>query len=69
MNIDQGVPLPARGPAPRWPFRQMAVGDSFCAPRSQANTVKASASMFGKRSGRKFSTRMEDDSIRCWRTA
>ena len=65
VTIDKNIPLPSR-----WPFKQMAVGDSFALPPSVPRTTLSIAAMrYGKKHNVKFITRkMPDGTIRCWRT-
>ena len=64
-EIEKGVPLPAHGNA-RYPFRDMAVGDSFVSDRN----ISAAVSEAGKRLGLKFICRKQPDgSFRVWRVA
>lgn len=69
FKIEKGVPMPAyRG---KYPFSEMAVGDSFTVPLAQRNIVLSSAQHWRKRTmnlGWKFSTRTVDDkTARIWR--
>lgn len=82
FKIEKGVPLPRgshKGAAPRYPWREMEVGDSFFAPlssyqcRSGEPTVeKYLLSMqrvaAGQREG-SFRVRAEGDGVRVWRIA
>lgn len=77
MEIKQNVAVPDRaessaaktGRPAKYPFADMAVGDSVFIPgdtRSSLN-ARSSALKFGTRSGRRFITREEPGGIRIWR--
>jgi len=68
MQIDTGVPLPdlARH---EYPFSQMNVGDSFAAPKAQANNVRTAALRYKKATPLwDYTTRIDATTIRLWRT-
>lgn len=78
--IDKGVPLPPPSyQKNRYPFAEMAIGDSFMVPvpagehyKKMHAAVSASATSFARRNPAfKFATRIVDDksAIRCWRIA
>ena len=63
------LPPPGAGRTGKYPFRDMAVDESFEFPFSEYARVRAAASHFGKRNGMAFSVRKTDESTaRCWRT-
>lgn len=72
-EIEKGIPIPEKtigqGAGPQYPFKDMAVGDSFIAPHSKCQSLKASASQRGRFHGGKFITRILPNGIRCWRIA
>ena len=51
----------------KYPFDDMLVGDSFSVPLDILIKVRWAASQFGKKTGKKFSTRKHLDGARCWR--
>ena len=70
VQIDTGVPLPperAYSVRFRYPFERMAVGDSFLCPDNHIKSVRAAAHQFGKRTTKRFVTRMTPDGLRVWR--
>lgn len=71
IKIDKGIPLPpairCRGAAPKYPWHEMNVGDSFFAQGVKASSISRLAIVTGKACGRKFSTRKESDGVRVWR--
>lgn len=70
IQIDKGVPLPAGGRKPKYPFLLLEVGDSFLFPDgTPRSSAKVAASNHGKRHGVKLAIRAEGDRLRCWRTA
>lgn len=64
FKIEKNVPLRVRMEAPRYPFKDMEVGDSFVA---DSQSVRSAAYQFGLRVGRKFTVRQEGDKWRIWR--
>lgn len=69
IEIEKGIPMPARkyfGRNPIYPFREMKIGDSFFA---KSLGCRVRASKFGKQTGRKFESRVENKGFRVWRTA
>ncbi len=73
FKIEKGLapPTGARGPAPKYPWRELEVGDSFLVPLSVAPTksIASQACNFGTRNGMKLSCRMVDGGTRIWRIA
>jgi hypothetical protein len=68
--IEKGVPFP--GPQGRGLFgavRRMEVGDSIFVADGKQNTVSATGSAIGRRTGRKFMTRKVEGGIRIWRVS
>ncbi len=53
----------------RYPFQEMNVGDTFTTASTESNRVKAAASTYGKRHGRKYRTRVVDAIVECTRVA
>ena len=79
FKVEKGFALPqdAGGRAPKYPFAQMKVGDSFLAPVPEGEPailvqkrVLRAANAFKTRhqSRAVFTTRQTDEGIRCWRT-
>ncbi len=67
-KIERNVPVPKKvGRKRKYPFDIMKVGDSFAAPVKVAASMKACAMQFAKLHNRKFTMRIADGSIRCWR--
>ena len=80
FEIERGIPIPSkltRYRESKYPFRKMAVGESFFAPfveghttrKSFRNTLSSMARDQTAESGWKFSMRTEESGIRMWRTA
>lgn len=74
-NIDSDIPVPQKdsrpaGRKPKYPFREMKVGDSvfFDGATSSSNCAIA-AHNHGRRHGSKFSVRAEGSGVRIWRIA
>jgi hypothetical protein len=77
--IQRGIPIPMRicchRPV-RYPFLQMAIGDSFFVPvedpadgRETRRTIAKSARRRTREKGWKFSLRIVEGGVRCWRVA
>ena len=67
MKIDKGVPLPKkRIPNGSYPFKEMAIGDSFMVTDGLAS-ARVLAIHYGRRHGVKFTSRKEGDGLRVWR--
>lgn len=78
FEIESNIPVPAaRGKESPYPFRQMAVGDSFFCPVGELTLTQlgrklSSAAVSYARAdgtGKKFSTRAGDGGVRVWRRA
>lgn len=69
IKIDKNVAVPAvRLKCTDWPFNEMEVGDSFQIPDGiDRYRLTYAASQNGKRTGKKFSVRKYNGTIRCWR--
>jgi hypothetical protein len=70
FKIEKKIPVPSmtRNGTRKYPFREMAPGDSFLvtSPPDFA-VIRASAYAAGKSLGSRFITRKEKDGIRVWR--
>lgn len=70
-KIEKNVPVTTHSKAVRpsqYPFEEMEIGDSFRMPDTKRASVAVLAGRYGKRVGRKFTVRkQEDGSFRCWR--
>lgn len=54
----------------KYPWREMQIGDSFLVgPEVMEPTIRAGASLAGKRHGREFAVRRTPEGLRCWRIA
>lgn len=71
VTIDRGVPVPMkRTYASKYPFVEMAIGDSFLLDGTlKTETVRSAASAYGKDHQKTFTVRMASDGTRCWRIA
>jgi hypothetical protein len=66
--IEKGVPMPEPRKRLSYPFRCMAVGDSFVFSRTDSARISMAANAFGNSNGCKFSVRkISDELSRCWR--
>lgn len=77
ISIQRNVPIPAgaQGPVPKYPFRNMEVGDSFFveADKTRIATIRTSAHLFGRCNEATFRTVSVTEGgksgIRIWKTA
>ena len=72
IKIEKNVPAPlhtGKGTPAKYPFAEMAVGDSFCLPADEACRLHGAAWHAGNRLGKKFTTRKTADGVRVWRIA
>lgn len=68
IKIDKGivVPVARRGANPKYPFRDMLVGDSF--EVDEGRKVSSAVCNYGRRTNTTFSVRkMDNGKFRCWR--
>lgn len=80
-EIEKGLPAAARPPAPEpdYPFKDMAVGDSFFVPFETGDpvewwmawdTVRFQSQFYGSRLGMRFDIRRPDGGgLRVWRVS
>lgn len=67
-QVDSAVPLPD-GKQPL-PLRQLNIGESFVFPIERRASISSMATIFGKKTDRKFTIRKEGDNLcRIWRSA
>lgn len=55
IKIDKNVPMPEKnrpGRKPKYPFREMQVGDSFFVPRPEARSTKQHRALLYKAAGK-----------------
>lgn len=69
IEKDVPVPSPATGSGLKYPFVQMAVGDSFFVPGKTSRVFGGIAGSYAKRLGIKVTMRTMDGGVRVWRTA
>ena len=77
FTVEKGIPLPSGSRlGGRYPFADMAPGDSFLAPcedskvKSLCSSISTAARTWVKANGgtRKFTVRAAKGGVRCWRT-
>lgn len=66
-KIESGIPIPAHGKS-KYPWLDLEIGQSFEVPGAKHSTLGSSASLAGKRYGRKFTARATGSGVRVWRT-
>ena len=65
MKVVSGIPLPSK-----FPFAEMKVGDSFEVPSDiKRATVGVAAMRYGKKFNAKFTVRILNGNLHCWRIA
>jgi len=65
LVIDREVPIPQA--RPRYPYKQMTVGDSFFVKGAKLQVVCNANYRAGKKLGFKFIARCEEGGVRVWR--
>lgn len=68
FKIEHDVPLPEKFKG-RYPWKQMAIGDSFFVVGGKQQTVASAANEESKRHGGRFRTSIQDGGVRVWRVA
>lgn len=72
IPVETHVPLPTREHRhhnAKYPFGEMDVGDSFVIPEGSELSCKYAAYAYGRRWGKTFAVRKQDDGrVRLWRT-
>jgi hypothetical protein len=63
FKIDEGIPMPEKRHSPKYPWKEMEVGDSFFVPKRAF--LASSASL--RYAPKKFSQRAVDGGVRVWR--
>lgn len=67
-QIDSAVPMPDG--KEKLPLGQLEIGESFVIPIERRNSVASVATIYGKKTGKKFTTRKQDEkTVRVWRAA
>ena len=71
MKIEKNIPLPNRDPRERYPFADMAVGDSFLVvDRSWIKNLRSAAYMHSRRHpGVRYTCRKHGEGWRLWRVS
>ncbi len=69
FKIETGKRIPPPKTTNKYPFKEMAVGDSFLIPCKGINEVKkAQVNVHGSARKIRIATRKEDGGLRVWRT-
>lgn len=71
MEIEKGIPLPELGTGrkPKYPFKDLSVGESFLVKdKSLYNTLHSSRMYYQGKLGTKYVVRVVDNGIRVWRS-
>lgn len=69
--IEKNVPLVQKsgaGRKPKYPFRQMEVGDSFVVRGGNLKTMRTTARIAGLKLGWTFKSQEQEGGVRVWRT-
>ena len=70
FKIDKGIPVPTKsGRVPKYPWREMEVGDSFFVPGMTAASAAAGCLGAKKATGWTFRYRTVDGGARIWRVS
>ena len=68
--IEKNVPLVQKngaGRKPKYPLRQMEVGDSFVVPGGNVKSMRSAMRFAELRHGRKFKAQQQEGGVRVWR--
>jgi hypothetical protein len=65
--IEKGVDIGVDQKRVSWPWKNMDVGDSVLFEGSFAHRAQVNCHVYGRQSGKKFSSRKEGDGMRVWR--
>lgn len=74
-EISRNIPFPGKaapvGRAPKYPWREMATGDSFPVDLHNVSNLRICAKRYGERHGKQFEVARvpETGEYRCWRLA
>lgn len=74
FQIQHGLPIPEMGRKPKYPWREMGIGDSFLVACGGAERIKCMNSLTscmnraGRKTGHKYCQRVVLYGIRVWRT-
>ena len=69
-EIERGVEMPVIKKTAKYPFKELAVGDSFFVPDADGlsgRRMHSTAYNYGKRYGMKFVARRVEGGMRVWR--
>lgn len=76
ITLEHGIPLghPNQGRPPKYPFRQMGVGDSFTvAYGKEADAARTAMQRYSHKHGHKYMSRvfagLEGGAVRIWRVS
>lgn len=67
VGLDKDIPVPE--PRKRYPYKEMEVGDSFFVEGGGIQNICNQNYRTGKKLGKSFIARKEDNGVRVWRTA
>ena len=67
LRSDIPVPRKPVGGRAKYPFWDMAVGDSFAVSADELKRVQTAASQFGRRHDQRFTVQQYRGGYRCWR--
>ena len=71
VRIERGIPAPShpgRGNAPKYPWHEMKVGDSFLALLKHRGSISGPMTRAAHRYGHVYTARTVEGGIRVWRT-
>jgi hypothetical protein len=70
IKIESGIPMPestGAGRTPKYPWKEMSVGDSFFDGTAAKTTLASAAYKASRIYGMKYSIRAVDGGVRVWR--
>lgn len=69
FEIEKGIPVPRNVRKGNYPYSEMEVGDSFFVSNevASAEAVRNSASLYGRKFGKRFTVSLCSGGVRVWR--
>ena len=68
IEINKKIPIPPLKKRNVYPYKDMAIGDSFFVPTGKIQIVCNANYRTGKQLGKKFIARKDQEGVRVWRT-
>lgn len=66
FTIEKNIEVPKKK-EPKYPFKEMMIGDSFFASIKESNALRAAAANYAAKTGKTMKVSRYGDGVRCWR--